>query len=225
MFHTLTNVQQGAVPLQQYIDNRCGQLRVGLRSLAYPVGWWNVGAMESFSWRLVGGLATIIRADPGFYGFSMLQSLIESADPTTSLVVNPVNGIANLIVAAGHEIILTDGLLDLLGFDDLSGQWLTAGSYAGDRIINFMGVGALNVHLDQMNSTYNVVDGASSNLLATIGLCDCKFGDIRTIRFEHPEFKRLQEGTISELKVTIRDINGDIIDNHNLEIQAILEIR
>ena len=225
MFHTLTNVQQGAVPLQQYIENRCGQLRVGLRSLAYAVGWWNVGAMESFSWRLVGGLATIIQADPGFYGFSMLQSLIESADPTTSLVVNPVNGIANLIVAVGHEILLTDGLLDLLGFDGLSGLWLGAGSYAGDRIINFTGTGALNVHLDQMNSTFNVVDGASSNLLATVGLCDCKFGDIRTVRFEHPEFKRLQEGTISELKITIRDIKGSIIDNHDLEIQAILEIR
>ena len=225
MFHTLTNVQQGAVPLQQYIDNRCGQLRVGLRSLAYSVGWWNVGAIESFSWQLVGGSTTTIQADPGFYGFSMLQSLIESADPTTSLVVNPVNGIANLIVATGHEILLTDGLLDLLGFDGLSGQWLGAGSYAGDRIINFTGVGALNVHLDQMNSTFNVVDGASSNLLASIGLCDCKFGDIRTARFEHPEFKRLQEGTISELKVTIRDVNGNIIDNHNLEIQATLEIR
>ena len=186
MFHTLTNVQQGAVPLQQYIDNRCGQLRVGLRSLAYSVGWWNIGAMESFSWRLVGGLATIIKADPGFYGFSMLQSLIESADPTTSLVVNPVNGIVNLVVAVGHEILLTDGLLDLLGFDGLSGLWLGAGSYTGDRIINFTGVGALNVHLDQMNSTFNVVDGASSNLLAYIGLCDCKFGDIRTARFEHP---------------------------------------
>ena len=181
--------------------------------------------MESFSWRLVGGSTTTIQADPGFYGFSMLQSLIESADPTTSLVVNPVNGIANLIVATGHEILLTDGLLDLLGFDGLSGQWLGAGSYAGDRIINFTGVGALNVHLDQMNSTFNVVDGASSNLLASIGLCDCKFGDIRTARFEHPEFKRLQEGTISELKVTIRDVNGNIIDNHNLEIQATLEIR
>ena len=121
MFHTLTNVQQGAVPLQQYIDNRCGQLRVGLRSLAYSVGWWNVGAVESFSWRLVGGSTTTIQADPGFYGFSMLQVLIESADPSTSLVVNPVNGIANLIVATGNEILLTDGLLDLLGFDGISG--------------------------------------------------------------------------------------------------------
>ena len=153
----------------------------------------------------------------------MLQSLIESADPTTSLVVNPVNGIVNLVVAVGHEILLTDGLLDLLGFDE--GLWLGAGSYTGDRIINFTGVGVLNVHLDQMNSTFNVVDGASSNLLASIGLCDCKFGDIRTVRFEHPEFKRLQEGAISELKVTIRDVNGNIIDNHNLEIQATLEIR
>jgi len=52
MFHTLTNVQDGAaVPLQQPINNQNGTLRVGLRSITYTVGWFNVGPQEAISWR------------------------------------------------------------------------------------------------------------------------------------------------------------------------------
>ena len=225
MFHTLTNVQQGgATALQQYIDNRCGQLRVGLRSLVYTVGWWNVGAGESFSWRVDGGLATMVQVTPGLYGFSMLQASIEAA-PAATLSVDPTNGIAALVVATGYEILLSDGILALLG---LTGQWLHAGTYRGDRPVDFTGaLAALNIHLDQINSTFNIVNGASSNLLASIGgpACYYKFGDIRTVWIEHPEFKRLQEGAVSELKLTVRDGNGGIVDNHNLEIAAVLEIR
>ena len=51
MFFMLTNVQSGAVALQEPIDNRNGNLRVGLRSITYMVGLYNVGAGESISWR------------------------------------------------------------------------------------------------------------------------------------------------------------------------------
>jgi len=52
MFHTLTYVQDGvAVPLQQLIDNQNGNLRVGLRSINYTLGWFNVGPQEAFSLR------------------------------------------------------------------------------------------------------------------------------------------------------------------------------
>ena len=52
MFHTLTNVQDAAaVSLQQPIDNQNGNLRVGLRSINYTLGWFNVGPQEAFSLR------------------------------------------------------------------------------------------------------------------------------------------------------------------------------
>ena len=40
MFFMLTNVQSGAVALQEPIDNRNGNLRVGLHSITYMVGWY-----------------------------------------------------------------------------------------------------------------------------------------------------------------------------------------
>jgi len=52
MFQTLANVQSGeAIRLQQCIDNRGGNLRIGLRSITYTVGWNNIEDDESISWR------------------------------------------------------------------------------------------------------------------------------------------------------------------------------
>jgi len=54
MFHTLTNVQdETALLLQQPINNQNGNLRVGLRSITYTIGWFNVGPQETISWRPV----------------------------------------------------------------------------------------------------------------------------------------------------------------------------
>ena len=54
MFQTISNIQRGdAVSLQQYIDNRGGDLRVGLRSITYTVGWFMVREGESISKVLV----------------------------------------------------------------------------------------------------------------------------------------------------------------------------
>jgi len=41
MFQTLANVQSSeAIRLQQCIDNRGGNLRIGLRSITYTIRWW-----------------------------------------------------------------------------------------------------------------------------------------------------------------------------------------
>ena len=52
MYQTLTNVQnEEAIQLQQYIDNRSPiNLRVGIKSITYTVGWYNI-KQESFMWR------------------------------------------------------------------------------------------------------------------------------------------------------------------------------
>ena len=73
MFHTLTNVQDGAaVPLQQPIDNQNDNMRVCLRSITYTVGWFNVGPQEAFSWRPSGKMEITgtIPFPPGLYSFS-----------------------------------------------------------------------------------------------------------------------------------------------------------
>ena len=231
MFQRLSHVQRGeSVPLQQYIDNRGGGLRVGLRSITYTVGWFNVQEGEMlrlFEYPFDRDSYKNIHIPGGLYGSTDLLKIIHDfTDGKVVVEINPVNGVITLTVQEEAIPQFSDGLLTLLGLDDgLGGQLLSAGTYTGDRPVNFTNTKDLHIHLEQINTTSNFVDGAPSNLLTTVGLGLHKFGDIDTTRINHPEFKRLQDGIVNELKVTITDEIGNVIDNHNLPIHVTLEIK
>ena len=224
MFHTLSNVQRGeAIPLQRCIDNRDGRLSIGLRSITFAAGWYNIEKGEKFSWRFTGGSEEILNIPPGLYGFDRLKEVLKGT--THTLAVSRESGLITLEVALEQEIRLSDGLLALLGLDDgLGGVWLDAGVYTGDRPVNFATRQMLWVHLEELNTSGNIADGAPSTLLACVGLGRHAFGDINTVRMECPEFKRLRDGTISELKVSIRDAHGKAISNQDLPIHVTLEL-
>ena len=227
MFHTITNVLTvEPVSLQQYIDNRGDNLQISLRSITYKVGWYNVkSSNESFSWLGEDGTKNTMIIPPGLYSFAQLKNLIETGNPKVLVDQNKMTGLLNLAVASGEKIWLTDGLLSLLGLDDgLGGQLLNGGIYTGDYPMNFLRTSNLHVYLDQISTTANFVDGAPSTLLATVGLSRHSFGDVFTSRIIHPEFKKLQSGTINELKVTVRDDKGSIVDSINFPISVTLEI-
>ena len=152
MFVTLANVQRGqAVGLQQYIDNRANNLRVGLRSITYTVGWYNVGKGEAFSWQIGGGSINTLDIPPGLYGFTQLKDLIEGSDINVNLEVNKANGLLTLTVPDGSKVRITNGLLTLLGLEDgLSGQWLDGGTYLAGCPVDFMGTKTLHIHLEQI---------------------------------------------------------------------------
>ena len=81
------------------------------------------------------------------------------------------------------------------------------------------------VHLEEINKAENIVDGAPSTLLAGIGLGCHVFGDINTVRVECPEYKRLRDGTIGELKVSIRGASsGKATFNQDLPVHVTLEV-
>ena len=233
MFLTLTNVQSGgAVSLLKYIDNRSGNVRVGLRSVTYAVGWYNVEAGESISLRSAGADArrTTTEVPPGLYSQGILTKFLVDAVnfglEKIATSTNLVNGLITLTVGNGWEVLLTDGLLMLLGLDNgFGGQWLDAGTYTGDRPVNFATTKTLRFHLEQLDSTHNAVDGTPSTLLATIGLGRHAFGDISTFSIPHPEFKHLCGGTVDELKVVMHGDTGKILDNHNLPISVTLEFQ
>ena len=227
MFHTLSDVQRGeAVPHQQYIENRDGRLFVGLNSITFAAGWYNIERGEKFSWRSTGGPEETLSIPPGLYGFDRLKKVLRRAVPTHTLAVNRENGLITLTVAPGRGILLSDGLPTLLGLDDgLGGVWLGAGVYMGDRPVNFATRQMLWVHLEEINTAENIVNGAPSSLLISIGLGRQSFGDINTVRMECPEYKRLRDGTINELKVSVRDASsGKAISNQDLPIHVTLEV-
>ena len=70
-----------------------------------------------------------------------------------------------------------------------------------------------------MNYTITIMDRR-----AVISIENKSFGDIVTVRFEHPEFKRLKNGAITELKLVVKDENDNTVDNHGLPMSCVLEI-
>ena len=224
----LSDVQRGeAVPLQQYIYNRDGHLYIGLKSITFAVGWYNIEQGETFSWRSSGGPEETLNIPPGLYGFDRLKVVLEgvSSCPTHTLKVSRVNGLITLTVASGRGVLLSDGLLTLLGLDDGLGRVrLDAGVYTDDRPVNFATGQMLWIHLEEIKTAENIVDGAPSTLLTSIGLGCHTFGDIHTVRMECPEYKRLRDGTVGELKVSVRDASRNAISNQDLPIHVTLAV-
>ena len=227
MYQTLINVQNGkAVPLQQYIENRNGDLRVGLRSITYTVGWYNIDDGQTISWRTPpDGVETDFPIPAGLYNTKQLTELIEASGASATLTVSKVNGLVNLVVPTDREIKCSNVILRLLGFDDgYDGQWLDAGTYNGDRPVNFALTKTLQIHLKQLNTSYNILDGAPSTLLAVVGVSDQAFGETVSLNIPSPVFQHLSSGNINELEVSIYDDIGRALSNHDLPISIVLEI-
>ena len=97
-------------------------------------------------------------------------------------------------------------------------------TYQGDRPLDFAVIKSLYVHLSDINESHNYHNGSPSDVLAVIPIENKSFGDIVTVRFEHPEFKRLKNGAITELKLVVKDEKNNVVDNHGLPMSCVLEI-
>jgi hypothetical protein len=139
------------------------------------------------------------------------------------LKVNTVNGVIKMLVPPGYQYKLSTGLLSVLGLDDEG--WLDSGTYVGDRPVEFSYPKALHIHLDQLSTTNNLVNGAPSTLLGIIPMSHNGFGEVNTKYYNNPELRPLQCGTIHELKLRITDTYGRSIDNHGLPFTVVLELR
>ena len=214
MFQSISNIEN-TINLQQYIDNRDGCKRVGLKSFTYTLGWYNI---NDESIKINGGKP--IQIPPGYYSFQQLVNVFERNK--ISLRVNKVNG--KVILNTPREVKISIGLKDMLGFE-WNRRFNINEPIESVKTLDMTVIKSLYIHLDQLNSSYNYLDGSPSRVLAVIPIMNKQFGDIISVRFEHPEFKHLTHGTIPELKLEMKDVNNKIIDNHGYINSAVLEIK
>ena len=214
MFQSISNIDN-TINLQQYIDNRDGCKRVGLKSFTYTLGWYNI---NDESIKINGGKP--FQIPPGYYSFQQLVNVFERNK--ISLRVNKVNG--KVILNTPREVKISKGLKDMLGFE-WNRRFNINEPIESVKTLDMTVIKSLYIHLDQLNSSYNYLDGSPSRVLAVIPIMNKQFGDIISVRFEHPEFKHLTHGTIPELKLEMKDVNNKIIDNHGYINSAVLEIK
>ena len=106
MYHIISDINK-TINLQQYIDNRDGDKRIGLKSITYGVGWYNV-IDENF--QKTGERPHKI--EDGYYSFQQIVDVFRGKNITLS--VNETNGIASLITT--DELKVSKGLRAILGF-------------------------------------------------------------------------------------------------------------
>ena len=204
--HTLTNVQKPC-QLQNYIDNRDSTKMIGLKSITYWVGWYNVTGKQYLATK-----SKRIDLEPGLYNFNDLRQIFPDE---FVLSVNYTNGFVTLEIPPNKEIEMSNGISSLFG---LKHRQLTPGKHTGHKMIDIANTKELRVFLDQINTTNNFLDGEPSTLLGIVPVSNKPFGKVVSCRFEFPIFKKLINGCITELSVRITDQNNTVLDNHDLPI-------
>lgn len=213
MYHTISNIDN-TVNLQQYIDNREGNKRVGLKSFTYAMGWYNV--VDEYVQKTG---QRPHRIEDGYYSFQQLADILSTLNIT--LTVNENNGIASL--TTDNELKMSKGLKLMLGFGNKR-KFEANTTHVGNKCLDFATVKSLYIHLEQLNTSKNYFNGAPSTILAVVPIGNKEYGDIVSVRFEHPDFKKLSNGTITEFEIAVTDENGKKIKNKGLPMSAVFEI-
>ena len=212
MYHTISDIDK-TINLQQYIDNRDGNKRIGLKFIRYSIGWYNV--ISGF-YKKDGN--KIHKIEKGYYSFQQIAD--EFRKENIVLTVNETNGIATLNTPT--ELKINKDLRNMLGFKNKR-LFDPNELHYGNRFVDLATYKSLYIYLEQVSTSHNYLDGMPSTLLAVIPVENKEFGDNITVRFEHPDYKCLINDVITELKLEIRDEKNNKIINH-LPINCVLEI-
>jgi len=212
MYHTISNIDK-TINLQQYIDNRDGNKRIGLKFIRYNMVWYNVynGVIKKIGERHQ-------KIENGYYSFQQIADEFKKED--IILNINETNGIASLTTPT--ELKINKDLRNMLGFNNKR-IFEPNELHYGNKFVDLAIYKSLYIYLEQVSTSYNYLDGMPSTLLTVIPVENKEFGDNISVRFENPEYKYLVNGEITELKLEIRDEENNKIKNH-LPINCVLEI-
>lgn len=216
MYHTISEINK-PIKLQDIINNKCGKKKIGLKSLTYTIGWYNV-IDENIKIKTSDGAQRKYDFEDGYYSLQNIINELKNLDIT--LTVNMQNGFAT--VESENEINISPGLSKMLGIDNK--KWIRGDVHTGEKSVDFAPYKQLYIYLDQINTTFNYFNGVPSRILGIVPVENRNFGDIVHKEFIKPLYKQLSGGDISELSVSVCDEKGDKINNHEFPISCELEI-
>jgi hypothetical protein len=207
MFYTINDIMTNE-ELQHPLDNTRGNLQVGLKSITYAVGWYNIHERIRIQKLVI---------EPGLYSFQDLKEMLEE-NLSLSLTKLSHNGKVKLERDAAIDL---GPILNHLFKFPLGPQ----ANVTSSEPIDDLYMPNLKVHLRQLDTLKNFENGKPSDLLKIVRLDhQYEYGDFRTIEYEFPEMIPLWRGMITEFDLSIKDRNNKVIDNHGLPISVVLKI-
>ena len=244
MFVTVTKINDEKVALvNPFICNKDGKLHVAIRSINYVVGYQKIHNSFNISYFIYNsservretavGLQFVV-IPRGLYTIKTLIQLINHRIPRIQLFLSK-NGIVTLTQKPGSglygegefgegefgEVEFDKTLANILGFDDAT---IAQDIYVGTIPAKIYNHNLLYIYLDQLATSYNLVDGTPSTLLAVVPASTGEKSAI-CIDFACPIYKKLQVGDIHQLNLRVLNERGEIVDNNKKLFIAVLEIR
>lgn len=187
---------------------------ISLKTITYTVGWFNIPEKQ-----LISSNGTDTEIPPGLWGLNALIDYMHSNGLRISIESLPWNG--KLKLRTSIPVTFSDFLSDLFKFP--SGL-LNGVVESSESIQGLSELRNLHIHIEELDTHLNLVDGKNSTLLTVVGMEPYSYGDVRTVHFANPVVKQLRSGPISGINISIRDQKNNVVDNNNLPIELTLEI-
>jgi len=200
MYLTITNNLED-IRIYNGIDNNSGQLYIGLCEISYSAKLINISAkLYNNKMRLDNEHREI---PEGYYNFhTFANKIFKPLNITAKL--NHETLLVTLIIPTGKVLAMSINLATTLGFEN---NRFNEGTYTGENPIKRVD---LYLHLNELNTTENLLNGTPSSVLEIIP----------TGRFSKeyttPRFKQLSKGFFENLNLSIKNEIGELVQFNDL---------
>lgn len=219
MYIRLTDISNGQpVPLITTLCSRPdAELEIALCELTYYHSWMNVSA-ELENNRVSNGDETTVIRDGYYNNCELNEKVFQPLG--AELELNAATGRLQLSVSKQKHLVLNRGLAKFLGFTQLRFQ---PGSYIADKAHNLSIHKVICAHLAEVCTSENLHNGRPSTMIRLIPVGNERCGSGRTESFPYLQFIRLTTNPISQLTLSLKDINGKLLSFDH--ISATLHLR
>jgi len=196
------------------IDNTSGNLHVALCEISYSVNWKNISKELKNNQIFETGGKNIIIPD-GYYDFCTLSKI--AFEPFGIVAeLNQANLLVTLKFPKRANYSLSANLANMLGFKQtlFENHTKITGKYPIKMAVNK----SLYIHLNELNTTENLLDGNPSNLLEIIPTDRSSYCERETKEYISPRYKRLSKGFFENLNISIKNENGEQVEFNDLFI-------
>ena len=219
MYVTLSDIKNGeCVPLNPVVDNRKGGYEIGLSEILFYQTWTNVsGDLGNNTFHY--GTETV-RIPGGYYDVCSLNNTV-FIPQKLELKYNVATGKVSIYNI--KKDFNLGSLGKTLGFINLT-PLITDGVATSETFPKLVLYKDIFIHLDQgLSTSQNIHNHHPSTLLRMLPVKteECNWG--RAESFNNPQYRRLENGTLNEITLSIRDAGHQLLPIAHLS--CVLEIR
>ena len=196
------------VQIYNGIDNHSGKLYIALCEISYSVNWVNISKKLKNNKLIEYGRPYEI--PDGYYDFCGLSKTIFKPRNITAELNQ-----ANLLVTLSSEknFQLSENLATMLGFKT---NIFNIGKHTGVNPIKMTVNKSLYVHLNELNTNQNLLNGKPSTLLEIIPTNRSSYCERETKEYIAPRYKQLSKGFHESLNLTIKNKKGELVEFNDL---------